>query len=970
MSAFSILTRALIHHARVSRFTAVACGFSAFAAASLAAPGTSAEPAACLSPDPSQWPAAAKPYFMIAFDTSTSMALPVAASNACGYPNDRLGHARCALKKALLAYSGQAHFGLSSLATSQAGCSSACFSGCTYNDFPGNVTGAGCGPEPACGLPDSGCRAGANILVPLQIDNFYSPPPSPSNVPELLNWVDNNCVDSKELYASGNTPLNGALRDIYRYLSNQWTNPIGAPTFTSPLGSLAQGELPCRSVNVILVAGGDESCDAAVDAVDAAADLFTGFSKGGITWSVKTHVVSIGGATAGHNQIAAAGGTSTANGVANEAEMTRALGAVIRTALKAETCDNADNNCNGCTDEGYRHYCNQGQTCCVWSTPAERATCISAYQASISAGNPSGNLTMLPCTTAAQANDPAAWLCYNPQETCDGNDNNCQNGVDEKTIKCGNPAHCPTTEVCNGTDDDCDGMADDGAASVPCGLSSPASCAGLMICKTPQAVQPGGCVPGGGLLPCNNNPQVELCDGIDNDCDGITDDNIASVPCVPPGAPQGIVFGASSQCQKGTQACGSNLCQGFVGPTPEICDGIDNNCNGVVDEGVLGAGMPCGVNQPPCQPGITACVSGAMVCQGGVPPAPEVCDGIDNNCNGNVDEVPLADGPAPGQNGCWTQPGNCCAFNGLTWCPPAGATCKGTGSLTPPCNEGKLICLGSSGWACSNAKPPSAELCDGMDNDCNGISDDGFFPGEGQVCGSDEGACQSGFLDCVGGKLDCVSDIPPVPEICDGLDNDCNGVADDAIPPAGACVVPYDTILFPGNRSHPPCMQGQILCTGFGFECVGGAGPAPEVCDGVDNDCDGVIDESGAQPDGVDGTPNPMPPPAVLFGEACGTETGACQQGQYACLNGLAACVGATNPIAESCNCADDDCDGTVDEQDPGNPSVCGAGTTCAKSGNACVCAAPCGAGKYPCPAGQKCQAVTSSETGQPIGNY
>jgi hypothetical protein len=525
-------------------------------------------------------------------------------------------------------------------------------------------------------------------------------------------------------------------------------------------------------------------------------------------------------------------------------------------------------------------------------------------------------------------------------------------------------------EICDGCDNDCDGMADEGVGSIPCGQASPANCVGVIACKAPQAVPPGGCGPSGGYIPCSNSPQAEICDTIDNDCDGTPDDHIAPTPCAPPGAPPGIVYGGSSQCKKGTQACGSNVCVGFVAPRSEICDGIDNDCDGVVDDAVLGAGTPCGPSQPPCQPGNTACVNGVMVCQGGVLPAPEACDGIDNNCNGQVDEKPLADGPGPGQNGCWTQPGNCCSFKGLTWCPPPGATCQGTGGLAPPCNEGKLICLGSSGWACANAKPPSAEVCDGIDNDCDGPIDDGFLPGVGQPCGSDLGECQSGDTGCVNGTLACQGSVSPVPEVCDGLDNNCNGAVDDGVPAGGACILAYDSTLFPGNRIHPPCMPGQLVCTGGGFDCVGGVGPAPELCDGIDNDCDGVVDEAGAQPDGVDGTPNPTPPPAVLIGDACGIETGACQQGQVGCQYGLVACVGATSPTQESCNCADDDCDGAVDEQDPGNPPVCGAGTTCAKSGSACACAAPCGAGKYPCPAGQTCQAVTSSQTGQPIGSY
>ena len=71
-----------------------------------------AEPASCLSPDPAQWPSPSKPYFMMIVDTSGSMATGVAGNNSCGYPNDRIGHARCAVKNTVQAFSGQVNFGL------------------------------------------------------------------------------------------------------------------------------------------------------------------------------------------------------------------------------------------------------------------------------------------------------------------------------------------------------------------------------------------------------------------------------------------------------------------------------------------------------------------------------------------------------------------------------------------------------------------------------------------------------------------------------------------------------------------------------------------------------------------------------------------------------------------------------------------------------------------------------------------
>nr|WP_240806783.1 MopE-related protein [Polyangium spumosum] len=977
-----------------------------------AASPAGAEPAACLSFDPSVWPAPSKPYFMVAFDSSGSMTNSVASNNSCNYPNNRLGHGRCAVKNTFQAFAGQVNFGLASFAKRHRLCSSStCYTGCVGSDYTVNDGPLGCGPEPACGLPNSACRQGGNILVPMLVDNHYAPPLVPTNLTELLAWVDNDCTNSKELFASGNTPLNGVLRDIHRYLADQWVgNYPGSQTYLSPLASLAAGERPCRSVNVILVTDGDETCDTQADAVDAAADLLAGFTKGGIHWSVRTHVIAFGDTTlVDAGAIAAAGGTGTAQSAANEVQLAQSLANIIAGAIKPESCNNTDDNCNGCTDEGFVHYCNKGQTCCAWATQAERAACLSTYQATISPADPDGDLTKLPCTTAAEQQDPASWLCFNPKESCDDVDNNCDpdvtidgnpaNTVDEGVFRCGNPLHCPTAEVCNGEDDDCDGLvddglgdacfcvpspevcdgcdndcngiADDGIAPIPCGLTTPANCAGTLSCKPPQNVPVGTCVPSGGYNTCQNNPLPETCDGIDNDCDGIPDDGVAAAECVPVGTPPGLNYGPNSQCKKGTQPCGSSVCSGFVGPSAEICDGVDNDCDGQVDESPFGVNTPCGVNQPPCTTGLTACVNGALVCQGGTQPGAEVCDGVDNDCDGSVDETPLADAPMGGQNGCWTEPGECCTFGDLKWCPPPGASCNGTGGLTAPCNTGKLVCQGLQKWVCATPNPPTPEACDGLDNDCNGLVDDGSISQVGDPCGSDTGECQSGALACAAGVLDCVGDIGPTQELCDGKDNDCDGTIDNGVQAGGVCVVAYDTTLYPGDRSSAPCQPGILQCDGMGgAACAGGVGPSPEVCDGLDNDCDGKVDESGPGPDGIDGSANPAPPPAVNIGDPCGLNVGVCAEGKYACVNGQVTCAGGTASTDEGCDCLDNDCDGTTDEQDPGKPKLCSTGKECVKSGGACACASPCKGGEFPCPPGQKCEEVTKSETGEPLGVY
>ena len=194
-------------------------------------------------------------------------------------------------------------------------------------------------------------------------DNHWSATPNASNIPALLEWVDDSCVNNRELFHDGCTPMNGILRDMYRYFRSGWTRPGGSPTFATPLESSTTGERACRRVNVILVTDGAETCDGGGDAADAAAGLLAGWTAGNITWSVRTSVIDFGGGAAAQaDAIAAAGGTGAAVTANNEAQLSQALANIITAGIQPEVCDNTDNNCNGCTDEGYRKFCNRGKT--------------------------------------------------------------------------------------------------------------------------------------------------------------------------------------------------------------------------------------------------------------------------------------------------------------------------------------------------------------------------------------------------------------------------------------------------------------------------------------------------------------------------------------------------------------------------------------------------------------------------------
>ena len=119
----------------------------------------------------------------------------------------------------------------------------------------------------------------------------------------------------------------------------------------------------------------------------------------------------------------------------------------------------------------------------------------------------------------------------------------------------------------------------------------------------------------------------------------------------------------------------------------------------------------------------------------------------------------------------------------------------------------------------------SAEVCDGEDNDCDGTTDPDCpcTAGETRPCGVAD-ACQQGTQTCdeTGTWGDCVGAVDPLPEACDGIDNDCDGAADETDDP-----------------TMPLCPEGQSCQSGG---CVDNDEPAPPAEDGAE----AVIGEDGS----------------------------------------------------------------------------------------------------------------------------
>ncbi len=477
----------------------------------------------------------------------------------------------------------------------------------------------------------------------------------------------------------------------------------------------------------------------------------------------------------------------------------------------AEVCDDGiDNNCDGEADEG----------CQVWYRDADNDTWGDIANTMTGKSQPLGYVYR-----SGDCDDSDAAINPDAAEVCDGDDNNCNTYIDEGCLDWF-------------LDADGDGFGDPATLQTAINLPSPDHVLnGLDCVDTDEDVNPDA---------------VEICDGIDNNCDGNTDEGCLTWYRDSDGDTYGDPGDTTvSQVQPpgyildGTD-CDDTRLEVHPGAA-EICDTLDNNCDGDTDEGCL-TWYRDSDSDTYGDPGVSTVslvqpagyVADNTDCNDAVfainPGVAEVCaDGIDNNCDGNTDEDCLtwyrdSDGDTYGDPGVST----------VSQAQPAGYVADNT-----DCDDTDAA-----------IHPGGVEVCDGDDNNCNGDTDEGCLTWYRDADGDNYGdpalpsVSQTKPVGFVLDNTDCDDSDPLINpgalELCDaGLDDeDCDGDVNEG------CLTWYwdgdaDNYGDPATSVYSQVQPGGYLLNGTDCDDTNAAihPGAAEICDTLDNNCDGNTDE-------------------------------------------------------------------------------------------------------------------------------